>query len=48
MTITLDRDNYPQLLAEFVPQAIDSEAEYDSAIADATRTCASDRRTADI
>jgi HTH-type transcriptional regulator / antitoxin HigA len=33
MTITLDRDNYPQLLAEFVPQEIDSEVEYDRALA---------------
>jgi HTH-type transcriptional regulator / antitoxin HigA len=37
MTITLDRNNYPQLLAEFVPQAIDSEAEYDRALAIAER-----------
>jgi HTH-type transcriptional regulator / antitoxin HigA len=37
MTITLDIDNYPQLLAEFVPQAIDSEAEYDRALAIAER-----------
>jgi HTH-type transcriptional regulator / antitoxin HigA len=33
MTLIVDRDNYPQLLAEFVPQAIDSEAEYDRALA---------------
>jgi HTH-type transcriptional regulator / antitoxin HigA len=33
MTITLDRDNYSQLLAEFVPQEIDSEVEYDRALA---------------
>ncbi len=33
MAITLDRDNYPQLLAEFVPQEIDSEVEYDRALA---------------
>jgi HTH-type transcriptional regulator / antitoxin HigA len=37
MTITLDRDNYPQLLAEFVPQEIDSEVEYDRALAIAER-----------
>jgi HTH-type transcriptional regulator / antitoxin HigA len=37
MTLTLDRNNYPQLLAEFVPQAIDSEAEYDRALAIAER-----------
>ena len=37
MTFTLDRDNYPQLLAEFVPQAIDSEVEYDRALEIAER-----------
>ena len=37
MTIILDRDNYPQLLAEFVPQEIDSEVEYDRALSIAER-----------
>ena len=37
MTITLDSNSYPQLLAQFVPQAIDSEAEYDRALAIAER-----------
>ena len=49
MTITLDRNNYPQLLAEFVPQAIDSEAEYDRALAIAERlTFKKDRTSAEI
>jgi HTH-type transcriptional regulator / antitoxin HigA len=49
MTITLDRDNYPQLLAEFVPQAIDSELEYDRALAIAERlTFKKDRTEAEI
>jgi HTH-type transcriptional regulator / antitoxin HigA len=49
MTITLDRNNYPQLLAEFVPQAIDSEAEYDRALAIAERlTFKKDRTEAEI
>lgn len=49
MTITLDRNNYPQLLAEFAPQAIDSEAEYDRALAIAERlTFKKDRTEAEI
>jgi HTH-type transcriptional regulator / antitoxin HigA len=49
MTITLDRNNYPQLLAEFVPQAIDSEAEYERALAIAERlTFKQDRTEAEI
>ncbi|WP_310488372.1 transcriptional regulator [Chamaesiphon sp. VAR_69_metabat_338] len=49
MTLTLDRDNYPQLLAEFVPQAIDSEAEYDRALAIAERlTFKQDKTAAEI
>jgi HTH-type transcriptional regulator / antitoxin HigA len=49
MTITLDRNNYPQLLAEFVPQAIDSELEYDRALAIAERlTFKKDRTDAEI
>jgi HTH-type transcriptional regulator / antitoxin HigA len=49
MTITLDRNNYPQLLAEFVPQAIDSELEYDRALAIAERlTFKKDRTEAEI
>jgi HTH-type transcriptional regulator / antitoxin HigA len=49
MTITLDRNNYPQLLAEFVPQAIDSETEYDRALAIAERlTFKKDRTEAEI
>jgi len=49
MTITLDRNNYPQLLAEFIPQAIDSEAEYDRALAIAERlTFKKDRTEAEI
>ncbi len=49
MSITLDRNNYPQLLAEFVPQAIDSEAEYDRALAIAERlTFKKDRTEAEI
>jgi HTH-type transcriptional regulator / antitoxin HigA len=49
MTITLDRNNYPQLLAQFVPQAIDSEAEYDRALAIAERlTFKKDRTSAEI
>jgi HTH-type transcriptional regulator / antitoxin HigA len=49
MTITLDRNNYSQLLAEFVPQAIDSEAEYDRALAIAERlTFKKDRTEAEI
>jgi HTH-type transcriptional regulator/antitoxin HigA len=49
MTITLDTNNYPQLLAEFVPQAIDSEAEYDRALAIAERlTFKKDRTEAEI
>jgi HTH-type transcriptional regulator / antitoxin HigA len=49
MTLTLDRDNYPQLLAEFVPQAIDSEAEYDRALAIAERlTFKQDKTSAEI
>jgi HTH-type transcriptional regulator / antitoxin HigA len=46
MTLTLDRDNYPQLLAEFVPQAIDSEAEYDRALAIAERLTFKQDKTA--
>ena len=49
MTITLDGANYPQLLAQFVPQAIDSEAEYDRALAIAERlTFKQDRTEAEI
>jgi HTH-type transcriptional regulator/antitoxin HigA len=49
MTITLDRNNYSQLLAEFVPQAIDSETEYDRALAIAERlTFKKDRTEAEI
>jgi HTH-type transcriptional regulator/antitoxin HigA len=49
MTITLDKNNYPQLLAELVPQAIDSEAEYDRALAIAERlTFKKDRTEAEI
>jgi HTH-type transcriptional regulator / antitoxin HigA len=49
MTITLDRNNYPQLLAEFVPQAIDSEAEYDRSLAIAEHlTFKKDRTKAEI
>ena len=49
MTITLDRNNYPQLLAQFVPQAIDSEAEYDRALEIAERlTFKQDRTEAEI
>jgi HTH-type transcriptional regulator / antitoxin HigA len=49
MTITLDINNYSQLLAEFVPQAIDSEAEYDRALAIAERlTFKKDRTEAEI
>jgi HTH-type transcriptional regulator / antitoxin HigA len=49
MTLTLDRDNYPQLLAEFVPQAIDSETEYDRALAIAERlTFKQDKTAAEI
>jgi HTH-type transcriptional regulator / antitoxin HigA len=49
MTITLDRNNYPQLLAEFVPQAIDSDTEYDRALAIAERlTFKQDRTEAEI
>jgi HTH-type transcriptional regulator / antitoxin HigA len=49
MTITLDRDNYPQLLAEFVPQEIDSEVEYDRALAIAERlTFKQNKTTAEI
>jgi HTH-type transcriptional regulator / antitoxin HigA len=46
MTLTLDRDNYPQLLAEFVPQAIDSEAEYDRVLAIAERLTFNQDKTA--
>jgi HTH-type transcriptional regulator / antitoxin HigA len=43
------RDNYPQLLAEFVPQAIDSETEYDRALAIAERlTFKQDKTAAEI
>lgn len=49
MTITLDRDNYSQLLAEFVPQEIDSEEEYDRALAIAERlTFKQNKTTAEI
>lgn len=49
MTITLDRDNYPQLLAKFVPQEIDSEGEYDRALAIAERlTFKQNKTTAEI
>jgi HTH-type transcriptional regulator / antitoxin HigA len=49
MTITLDRNNYPQLLTEFVPQAIDSEVEYDRALAIAERlTFKQDKTAAEI
>jgi HTH-type transcriptional regulator / antitoxin HigA len=45
MTITLNRDNYPQLLAEFVPQQIDSEVEYDRALAIAERLIFNQNKT---
>ena len=45
MTITLNRDNYPQLLAEFVPQQIDSEVEYDRALAIAERLIFNQKKT---
>jgi HTH-type transcriptional regulator / antitoxin HigA len=49
MTIALSGNNYPQLLAEFVPQAIDSEAEYDRALAIAERlTFKQDRTEAEM
>jgi HTH-type transcriptional regulator / antitoxin HigA len=49
MTISLGGNNYPQLLAEFMPQAIDSEAEYDRALAIAERlTFKKDRTEAEI
>lgn len=49
MTLTSNRDNYPQLLVEFVPQAIDSEAEYDRALAIAERlTFKQDKTAAEI
>lgn len=37
MTITLDKDNYLELLTEFAPQVIDSEYEYDRALSIAER-----------
>lgn len=37
MTITLDRDNYSELLVEFSPQVIESEGEYDRVLAIAER-----------
>jgi HTH-type transcriptional regulator / antitoxin HigA len=37
MTLTFNRDNYTNLLAEIVPKVIDSEAEYDRALAIAER-----------
>jgi HTH-type transcriptional regulator / antitoxin HigA len=37
MTITIDRDNYSELLAEFSPQVIESEQEYDRVLAIAER-----------
>jgi HTH-type transcriptional regulator/antitoxin HigA len=46
MALTLDRDNYPQLLAEFMPQAIDSEAEYDRVLAIAERLTFNPDKTA--
>jgi HTH-type transcriptional regulator / antitoxin HigA len=49
MTIALDRDNYPQLLAEIAPQVIESEAEYDRALAIAERlTFKPDKTAAEI
>ncbi|WP_373546295.1 type II toxin-antitoxin system HigA family antitoxin [Chamaesiphon sp.] len=49
MTIALSGNNYPQLLAEFVPQAIDSEAEYARALAIAEHlTFKKDRTEAEI
>ncbi len=49
MTITIDRDNYPELLAEFVPQVIDSESEYDRTLAIAERlTFKQDKTPAEI
>jgi hypothetical protein len=33
MKTTTSRNDYPQLLAEIVPQAIESEEEYDRALA---------------
>jgi HTH-type transcriptional regulator / antitoxin HigA len=37
MTLTFNLDNYTNLLAEIVPKVIDSEAEYDRALAIAER-----------
>ncbi len=49
MAITLERDNYSQLLVEFVPQEIDSDVEYDRALAIAERlTFQQNKTTAEI
>jgi HTH-type transcriptional regulator / antitoxin HigA len=49
MTITLDRDNYSELLVEFTPQVIESEQEYDRMLAIAERlTFKPERSTAEI
>jgi HTH-type transcriptional regulator / antitoxin HigA len=49
MTITLDRDNYSELLVEFSPQVIESEHEYDRVLAIAERlTFKAERSTAEI
>ena len=40
MTITFDRETYINLLADFVPQVINSEAEYDRALSIAERLVA--------
>jgi HTH-type transcriptional regulator / antitoxin HigA len=37
MAITLDKDNYLELLTEFAPQVIDSEVEYDRVLEIAER-----------
>jgi HTH-type transcriptional regulator / antitoxin HigA len=48
MTVTLDRDNYSELLAEFSPQVIESEQEYDRVLTIAERlTFKSERSTAE-
>jgi len=46
MTITLGRDNYLELLTEFAPQVIDSEAEYDRVLEIAERLTFKVERTA--
>jgi HTH-type transcriptional regulator / antitoxin HigA len=49
MTTTISRNDYPQLLVETVPRAIESEAEYDRALAIAERlTFQADKTPAEI